>query len=92
MLNQIVDGLNEIVERPAFAEAQAKAAMMEWILALPAGADAQAAARAAIGQCEGVAEPSVALIQFVGYLHDIADAPTLYPMRRGGARARRRVH
>ena len=92
MLDQIVDGLNEIVERPAFAEAQAKAAMMEWILTLPAGADAQEAARAAIGWCEGVDCPSVALTQFVEYLHDIADTPALYPVRRGGARARRQVH
>ncbi|WP_166417376.1 hypothetical protein [Cochlodiniinecator piscidefendens] len=87
--NKLVDGLCNAPSEGA--ELNARMALMEWVLTLPQGTDTRAEARVALKRCaDGV--QSKALVLFEKMLREIAETPTITPIRRGGARKKRHLH
>ena len=73
------------------AEAAARAAFMDWLMTLPLGCPAGAAARMAVRRAAPMARDCAAVALFCDHLRTVQRAArgAARPVRRGGARARR---
>ncbi|MGB7318094.1 MAG: hypothetical protein WBC85_09030 [Planktotalea sp.] len=87
---QIFQALQDFDGEGAASRDAANAGFLEWALSLPLSSSARREAKRALVHLDAIPEPATAAQLFIAHLR-VASCALPDPVRRGGARARRRV-